>query len=434
MNKNYKTIFLFLISLSLLLIGFSTSAAGLVPCGQPDAPQCRLCHFMFLIRNIVTFILEILVPLAILFIIIGAIIILISRGTQIATRGRKIIRTALFAIVIALIAGIIIDTIIAFVANPSVFPFPWRAFELQCPIVKIPLSNAMISSYTLINDIDPTGVSPGDTLKYTLTYTNISNQNLSNPVIVIDYDQNLVVSNSISNISNGGIDDHDKITWNIGNLNTSQSVTVSYEFVLTTDFFKLLGQNQPKSKLLSQVIEKIVKPLIRTALGQVSPTTTAYYRNIVNVSSNEAEEDTLNDPLKITLPNTVYTQRNYYLLSDPTNDAMPSIGDKLRYNIKYFNPTAREFSNVVIISDYDQNSVVITKIDGGGTNNGNKITWNLGNLPANQPTSTNPGCIGYDFTIIKGGTGAFWQFIDNTFYIMANGGILETHNDVLTSP
>jgi len=430
MKKSYKTIFLFFIFMPLLLTAFSANAAGLVPCGQPDAPQCQLCHFLFLIRNIITFILKFLVPLGILFIIIGAIIILISRGTQIATKGRKIIRTALFAIVIALIAGIIIDTVIAFIANPSVFPFPWYAFELQCPIVKIPLSNAMTSKYDLINDINPTGVSPGDTLRYSLTYTNISEQNLTNLVIVIDYDQNQIASNSIANISNGGVDDHDKITWNAGNLNTSQSITVSYEFILTTDFANLLGQNKAQPNLFAQLIKKLLKLINRTAVAQVSPILTAYYHNMITVSSNEAEEESLNDPLQIRLPNTIFTTRTYYLIKDSDNNKLPSPGDEMRYNIKYFNPTQSNFLNVVIISDYDQNSIIIGKIDGGGVDDGDKITWNLGNLPAGQPPSKNPGCLGYNYSVKAYGTWYVGQFTTNIFYIMASGGILETHNDV----
>jgi len=393
-------------------------------------PSCRLCHFLFLARNITDFIIKVLVPLGILLIIIGAIIILISRGTQIATIGKRFIRKALTAIIIGVAAWFIVDILIVLLLKPGFFPLPWYAWELQCPIVKISLPNAMTSSYSLVNDIEPTGVSPGDTIKYTLTYTNTSDKNLSDLVIVVDYDQNQIASNSIANISSNGTDDHDKITWNIGNLGSKQSVTVSYDFVLTTDFTKLLSKSSIKKNLISKIAEKLIRP----AFGQVLTFVTVYYRNIVSVYSNQAEAESLSDPLKITLRNTIYAKRNYYLLTDISNFGLPTIGNKLRYNIKYFNPTAFGFANVMIISDYDQNSMAITRIDGGGVDNGDKIIWNLGNLVAGQPPMNNPGCIGYNFTIKGHGSGYFGQFIDNIFSVMANGGVLETRNDALSAP
>ena len=114
------------------MIGPLLSGAQLVPCGTRNTPNCRLCDFLILVRNITHYIVGVLVPLAILFIIIGGVIILISQGTQIAVKGKKVIRTALFAIIIALIAGAIIDAIIVFLVNPSILPLPWHAFELNC--------------------------------------------------------------------------------------------------------------------------------------------------------------------------------------------------------------------------------------------------------------------------------------------------------------
>lgn len=427
MNKKYKTIFLFLIPVTLLLAGFLANAAGLVPCGGRDMPSCRLCHFLFLIRNITNYILKALMPLGILFIIIGGIIILISRNTSLAATGKRFVRIALMGIIIALAAWFIVDMVIVFLLRPGTFPFPWYAWELQCPIVKISLPNAMTSSYTLINDTDPTGVSPGDTIRYILTYTNISDQNLSNLNIMVDYDQNLVTS--ITNISSGGTDDEDKISWIIGSLNSGQSVTVSHDFVLTIDFLQLWNSQSKKTNQLVRVFKKLFGLLIKPASGQVSPFVNVYYRNVVTVTSNEAESETLNDPLQIKLPNTIFTNRNYYLIKDSADDKLPSPGDELRYNINYFNPTLLSFSNVVIISDYDQDSITIGRIDGGGIDDGDRIIWNLGNLPVGQPTPNNPGCIGYNFTIKTYGSWYFGQFTANIFYIMASGGILETHND-----
>jgi len=431
MNKKYKKIFIFLALIFLLSIGFLANAAGLVPCGGKDMPSCQLCHSLFLVRNITDFILKVLVPLAILFVIIGGIIILISRNTSIAATGKRLVRTALMGIIIALAAWFIVDGIIVSLLQPGTIPFPWYAWQLECPIVKISLPNAMTSSYSLVNDTDPTGVSPGDTIKYTLTYTNLSDKNLSNLNIIVDYDQNLIVENSINNISGNGTDDGDKISWIIPSLNINQSITVSYDFVLTTDFLRFLSQQSSKDIHLGQRFKKLFSLLIRPARGQTS---SYYYHNKVTVSSYEAETESMDDPLALTMPDTLFATRTYYLIKDIGNSELPVLGNELRYNIRYFNPTELNFSNVVVISDYDQDAMEIGRIDGGGTDDGDKITWNLGNLSAGQPPQSSPACIGYNFKIIGHGSWYMGQFTKNVFYLMVNGGILETRNDVYASP
>jgi uncharacterized repeat protein (TIGR01451 family) len=334
-------------------------------------------------------------------------------------------------IIIGIAAWFIVDSIIVSLLQPGTIPFPWYAWQLECPIVKISLPNAITSSYSLVSDTQPTGVSPGDTIKYTLTYTNLSDKNLSNLSIVIDYDQNLIVQNSISSITGNGTDDGDKVSWIIPSLTSQQSVTVSYNFVLTTDFLQFLNQQSSKDIHFDQRFKKLFSLLIRPARGQTS---SYYYINKITVSSYEAETESMNDPLALTLPNGLFTTRTYYLIKDIGNNELPVLGNKLRYNIRYFNPTELNFSNVVIISDYDQDAMEIERIDGGGTDDGDKITWNLGNLSAGQPPQTSPACIGYNFTVIDYGTWYMGQFTKNVFYLMANGGILETRNDVYANP
>ena len=427
MNKAQKIIFLFLVSSLLLISGLWTNAAGLIPCGGRDLPSCRLCHFLMLVRNITDFILKVLVPLGILLIVVGGIIIAASRNTSIARTGKKLIRSALTGIIIAFVAWFIVDGVIVFFLRPGIFPFPWYAWDLQCPTVKISLPGAMSSSYTVVIDTNPTGVSPGDTIKYTLTYTNTSDKNINNLNIEVDYDQTMVTS--ISNISSGGTDDGNKINWIIARLNAGQPVTVSYDFVLTTDYFQLLQHQSTKDKQGNQISKFLLNIFPKPVLAQVPPFIDVYYRNLVTVSSNEADTESLNDPLKITLSNTIFAYRSYYLVKDQ-NDGTPSVGDEIRYNIKYSNPTLLDFQNVIIVSDYDQNSVTINKIDGGGTDDGDKITWNLGNLSAGQPPAENPACIGYSFTIkLRVG-----EANSNIFNLFSNGDILETNNDSLKTP
>jgi len=454
MNKKLKTITFTLAATCLLMLPIVVNAA-LVPCGGHDGTpeKCQLCHFLILIRNIVDYILKIIVPLAALFVIAGGVMILVSGGGQIAIQAKKMITYAVIGIIIALVSWTIINTIIVALVNADEFPTPWNAWELDCPIVSIGLEPpALITSYELINDtsipiqyskndnsffnkilkifikeslaqITP-GVSPGDTIRYTATYTDISAVDLSNLIITIDYDENLI--SSLPAISAGGIDDGSEISWDLGDLNIQQSVTVYFEFILTSDIDTLLqSAHKNKEKSLMQIIKEILNPITKKASGQTSPITIVRYQNTISISSNEAEPESMDDPLEITISNGLFTERQYYLISDINRNGEPDSGDQVRYVIKYHNPTSFAFPNTIIVSDYDQGSITINNVDGGGTDDGDRITWNLGSLAEGEPPIESPGCISYKFTI--GSSGA----ILNVFYVISDGGILETSNDEL---
>ena len=70
-----------LLALILLTTPISTTAQGLVPCGQPGAPRCELGDLFTLIANIFNFIVVyISTPLAGLAIVLGGVLILVSGG------------------------------------------------------------------------------------------------------------------------------------------------------------------------------------------------------------------------------------------------------------------------------------------------------------------------------------------------------------------
>ncbi len=115
--------FYFLISIFFLLSTFyfllstsSVNAAGLVPCGgPPPEPECNLCFLLQMGKNIVYFLLEyIAIPIAVLVIIYGAFMIMFAAGNEDRVKsGRGIIQTAVFGVVIALAAWLIVNTIIS---------------------------------------------------------------------------------------------------------------------------------------------------------------------------------------------------------------------------------------------------------------------------------------------------------------------------------
>jgi len=462
MNKNYKKLIFIVLILCLITLPLLASAR-LVPCGNNTSgvPECKLCHFLILIKNIVDFMLDIIFPLGIFAVLAGGIMILLSRGTQMSIQGKKIITSAIVGIIIALVAWTIVNTIIIVLVGGQNFPgFSWDWFHLDwdmsCPIVTIGLYEPnWRSTYTIRDDtsipinysqknsfidqiiklftktssaqITP-GVSPGDTLRYTGIYTDISSVDLSNLVIVVDYDQAKI--SSIAEISPGGVDDGDKITWNIGPLDTQQSATIYFDFVLLDDVNMLLQSSQKENKKsFTNILKSLFNPITKKASGQTSPITIIHYTNIVHVSSNEAETESLNDPLEIRIPAGLFAERQYYLITDINNNGQSGSGDEIRYNIKYYNPTPFAFTNTIIISDYDQSLITITEIDGGGTDDGDRIVWNLGSLPEGEPLINNPGCIGYKFIINQSSSGV----ISNNFHVISDGGILETHNDQLNT-
>lgn len=431
MNKSVKTVIFIACFVFVVIFPLIVEAAGLVPCGQVDTPKCRICHFLLLIRNIITFASAVIVPLTLLGLVVGGVLIIISRGSvNLATKGRELISMAIKGFVIVLISWVLINSIIVALVNPGVFPLPWNAWNLNCPTVRLDLASGTtrISNYTVLNDIYPSGASPGDTVRYTLTIINSSSQNLSNFIITSDYNENEVTS--ITNILNNGSNDGQRIIWNIGNLNAGQSITVSYDFVLTTNFSGFTTQSQESKQFFTKIIEKIFKFTVKDAFSQTAPTFgTAYFENLISVDSNEAEFDPkpLADNLKLTVATIIVSERTYYLTKDLNDNKHPSVGDAVRYNIKYFNPSSFNFENARIIINYEQAFIQITSVDSGGVDNGDSIVWDLGTVTIGQPSYENPACLGFNFVISSlPGTPIF-----NTFTAMAGTKILETNNDSL---
>ncbi len=125
MSKITKTIFCLTLVFGILSAGFA-SAAGIVPCGQntddPDtaideSAPCTLCHFFFLITNIINFILfKLAGPLALLMLIIGGAMFMLASGNpQTISRARALIGSVLIGLVIIygayFIIGLFLQTI-----------------------------------------------------------------------------------------------------------------------------------------------------------------------------------------------------------------------------------------------------------------------------------------------------------------------------------
>ena len=141
---NFYRFLLISISFFLLFLFLSfgifnvAQAAGLVPCGPGVAGNetCDFCDLLKLVESIIDFTLyKIAIPLAVVFVIYGGFMIMTAgSSSERVSQGKKIIQAAVIGILIALLAWLLIDTILKVVATGDGMPNQWwnpRA-ELNC--------------------------------------------------------------------------------------------------------------------------------------------------------------------------------------------------------------------------------------------------------------------------------------------------------------
>ena len=108
------------------------AALPLVPCIDR---ACTICDFFVLIKNIVDFLTEaVAMPVAVIILIYGGIMLLTSGGSEDKIRkGKSALWQAVWGLIIVFAAWLIIDTIIKWLANPSIFLFgPWNKIPGGC--------------------------------------------------------------------------------------------------------------------------------------------------------------------------------------------------------------------------------------------------------------------------------------------------------------
>ena len=122
--------FLFLLLTSCFLILNSVSAAGLVP--ECKGGICTYCDFLALAQNIIKFLMEVSISISVIFIIYGAVMLMISSGSpERAQRSKAIITNAVIGVAIALGAWLIINTIlIALTGEGSALGKNW--WQIKC--------------------------------------------------------------------------------------------------------------------------------------------------------------------------------------------------------------------------------------------------------------------------------------------------------------
>jgi len=137
---------LILFSIFYMLFAIPVSAAGLVPCGQgpnmiidstgkaipnPAFKACTVCDFFVLIQNIINFILLVFASLATLMAIYIAFLFMFSGGSPAKITNAK---SKLWLLVIGIFwvlgSWLVLNTILNFMVDKSVFPWPWN--KINC--------------------------------------------------------------------------------------------------------------------------------------------------------------------------------------------------------------------------------------------------------------------------------------------------------------
>ncbi len=117
--------------ISYLLMTAPAFAAGLVPCGGPSEKACTVCDFFVLIKNIINLILLIFTSLATLAAIYIAFLFMFSGGSPAKISDAK---GKLWLVIIGIFwvlgSWLVLNTILNFIVDQSVFPWPWN--QVNC--------------------------------------------------------------------------------------------------------------------------------------------------------------------------------------------------------------------------------------------------------------------------------------------------------------
>ncbi|MBU3922701.1 pilin [Patescibacteria group bacterium] len=129
----YKIILFILIFALFLPLSASAFLDGpIVHCGtRKSGIECTLCDIFIMLKNIIEFLMELIIVIAPIFVLAGGVMILTAgvKPDQVAT-GKKMITSALVGIVIALASWIVLGTLFNFLADPTKLPWAWN--EVEC--------------------------------------------------------------------------------------------------------------------------------------------------------------------------------------------------------------------------------------------------------------------------------------------------------------
>lgn len=133
---NKRNILVFFLSLVIVVFPAVAFAKGLVPCGDAGEPECVFCHFFALIQNIIDFfVLTLVPPVATIMVVVGRLGYIVGAHTgneKTGNWGRGVLISVFWGLVIVYAAWVVINTLLLFFVDQSVFPLPWN--EIVCKL------------------------------------------------------------------------------------------------------------------------------------------------------------------------------------------------------------------------------------------------------------------------------------------------------------
>lgn len=204
-------------------------------------------------------------------------------------------------------------------------------------------------SFELVTDLDQDGqFDPGDTVRFTISYSNTGGGPSQEASIVADYPDELtpqIVSNPENAEDSGGV-----LTWLIGSVPADGTVrTVHFAVTFANEFS--------------------------------SGTTTYDLPIFLRSGTTSLDQQTANVP--ISGPSLVLVP-HYELVSDASGDGLVDAGDMIRVTVRYSNVGTETTSNVVLSSRVDPTQFEISQAeqDGEISSEQGTVTWKLSSIEA----------------------------------------------------
>ena len=234
--------------------------------------------------------------------------------------------------------------------------------------------------------VSPTSANVGQTVAYSIKITN-TGAAPGTTTVVDDYDQAHI---TVSNISNGGVDNGNTITWTNITVPALSSVTLTYSGLVKGTFTPPPGSGCGPGQF----------PVVNT------------------VTITGGTGDT----------NTLCVNASPVLTTDKTvTPTTASVGQTVAYSIKITN-SGDAAGTTTVVDDYDQAHITVSNISNGGVDNGNTITWTNISVPAKgSVTLTYSGLVKGTFTPPPGSGCGPGQFpVVNTVTITGGTGDTNT--------
>lgn len=258
---------------------------------------------------------------------------------------------------------------------------------------------AVEKTTTGYTDSDSNGVlSPGDTVHYAITYANTGNAAASSVTAVDDPDETALAS--VTNISGGGSYDGDAITWSIGTVGVAGGGTLTYDVVLG-------------------------------GAGTFNDGATAV-ANVVVIDSTETPPVDDDETVTVTADAELTIVKTAMGYDDADGNGVLSPGDVVNYQIDYANIGDASATSVLLTDDPDESWVAsVGNITGGGSYDGDEVSWSLGTLAAGAS-----GSVTYDVTLASAGTfGDGFTSVDNVAVLSSieDGPVQDTETVEVTA-